>query len=111
MKATAAPAGPELQALRNCLLTVLASKMLSISSWPGGRCSVLEQGLSQAGLGFCISAFMLLSSQSVLPHALIVLRSVLSFPGAVALNGDLHAALPVWAFIFLAVVPGFDPLQ
>lgn len=62
MKATAAPAGPELQALRNFLLMVLASNMLRTSGWPGGRCSVLEQDLSQAGLGFCISAFVLLSS-------------------------------------------------
>lgn len=75
---------------------------------------MLEQGLSQAGLGFCISAFMLLSSgltERFTSCSLIVLRSVLSFPGAVALSGDLHAALPVWVCIFLAVVPGFDPLQ
>lgn len=57
---------------------------------------MLEQDLSQAGLGFCISAFMLLSSgltERFTSCPLLCLRRVLSFPGALALSGDLHAAL------------------
>lgn len=73
-----------------------------------------EQDLSEAGLGICRSALLLLSSgltERFTSCSLGVLTSVLSFPGAVPLSGDLHAALSLWACIFLAVLPGFDPLQ
>lgn len=65
-------------------------------------------------VGFLQTSFVAaeLWAHQVLYLALsVVLRSVLSFPRAVALSSDLCAALPLWACIFLAVAPGFDPLQ